>query len=193
MERARLLRQTTLFAGRNDVVEVELSLPGGESTVREAIRRKDAAAVLPYDAQRGVAMFVHLPRAPVLLSSDDHGLMIEAPAGLIENEAPESAALREALEETGLKLRTLERVASPWASPGYSTERIHLFLAAYEAADRIEPGGGEPEEGEAIEPLEIALSEIWERVAKGEIEDLKTLALCLALRLREPALFGNAT
>jgi nudix-type nucleoside diphosphatase (YffH/AdpP family) len=191
MKRARLIGQTTLFHGRSEIVDVVIALPDGAQTRREIVRRKAAAAVLPYDAERGVAMFVRLPRAAILLEGGADPA-IEAPAGLLEDEAPEAAILREALEETGLKLRTLERVASVWASPGHSTERVHLFLAAYEAADRIAPGGGLPAEGEAIEPLEIPLSEIWRRVSEGEIEDLKTLTLCLALRLREPGLFGGA-
>ena len=78
-------------------------------------------------------------------------------------------------------------MAQPWEGIVSADE-----IAAYEAADRIAPGGGLPAEGEAIEPLEIPLSEIWRRVSEGEIEDLKTLTLCLALRLREPGLFGGA-
>ena len=74
--------------------------------------------------------------------------------------------------------------------PGISTERMHLFVAVYEAADRIGEGGGLAEEHEGTRPVEIALLELSARADAGTLADLKTLALLQTLRTRRPDLFG---
>ncbi len=72
-----------------------------------------------------------------------------------------------------------------------TTERLHLFLAPYTAADRIGEGGGLAEEHEEIEVLEISLDELVGLLDRGAIADMKTLALIQALQLRHPELFGK--
>jgi hypothetical protein len=93
------------------------------------------------------------------------------------------------MEEAGLALGALDFVGAPYAMPGVSTERIHLFLAAYGAADRTGEGGGVAGEHERIVVEEVPLADLWGRIERGEIADMKTLALVQALRLRRPALF----
>src|ERR1700731_1981702 len=66
----------------------------------------------------------------------------EACAGMIENEDADTTARREAYEELGVDLPSLEFVGRVWSSPGVSTERQSLFLAPYRSADRISDGGG---------------------------------------------------
>ncbi len=107
---------------------------------REVEDHGNAAVVLPYDAVRRTALLVRLLRAPVLMAGGE-GLSLEAAAGLIDRgETPSETALREVLEETGLKLGALDHVATVWASPGVSTERMSLFLAEYAPADRVSAG-----------------------------------------------------
>jgi hypothetical protein len=89
-----------------------------------------------------------------------------------------------------VRLTTLEAVATAFASPGYSTERLHLFLAPYAKADRTEHGGGVAGEHEDIEVVEMQLGELWSWVEAGAIQDMKTLALVLTLRTRRPELFA---
>jgi 8-oxo-dGTP pyrophosphatase MutT (NUDIX family) len=100
-----------------------------------------------------------------------------------------AAARREAMEETGVALGPLEPVGGYWSSPGISTERMWLFLAPYAAADRRGAGGGIAEEHEGIEVLEVGLDELGRRLDEGRIDDMKTLALVQALKLRRPDLF----
>jgi len=85
------------------------------------------------------------------------------PAGLVDTGTFEDAAKREALEETGLRLRAVTHVATVWTSPGITTERMGLFLAEYGAGDRTTPGGGIAEEHENIEVVEPDLNELWAR------------------------------
>jgi hypothetical protein len=82
-------------------------------------------------------------------------------------------------------------VVTAWSTPGITTERLHLFLAPYTSADRVEEGGGLAEEHEDIEVLEIGLDELMPMLEQGAITDMKTLVLIQALQLRRPELFGK--
>ncbi|MCR5874238.1 NUDIX hydrolase [Phenylobacterium sp. J426] len=108
---------------------------------------------------------------------------------MIDNEDPEDTAIREALEEVGVQLSRLDAVGSPFSSPGVSSEKIDLFLAEYTQADRVTDGGGVAGENELISVEEIPLAQLWAWLDQRRIEDLKTLALILALRVRRPELF----
>jgi nudix-type nucleoside diphosphatase (YffH/AdpP family) len=177
------------YGGYAKVTVLTLRDGDGEAYRREVVSRGQAACVLPYDAVRRVAMLVRLPRAPLLLAGEP-GLLIEAPAGMIDaGETAEAAARREAMEETGVELRELEPVATCWSSPGLLDERIHLFLAPYKASDRKGPGGGVAGEHEDITITETPLARLWRGCERGELQDLKTVTLVLALRTRHPDLF----
>ena len=127
---------------------------------------------------------------PVLQAGGEPNL-VEAIAGLLDEDDPETCARREAMEEAGLRLTALEPVGVIWTSPGYSTERISLFLAPYTAADRVAEGGGLAEESEDIEVLEVGFSDLVDLLERGDITDLKTVTLAQALRIRCPDLFGK--
>lgn len=144
--------------------------------------------VLPYDARRKLAMLVRQFRAPICASVGQPDLL-EAVAGLADGEAGKPAALREAFEETGLRLRKLDHIATVWTMPGISTERMDLFLAAYDESDRLGRGGGQTGEHEVILTEELPLAELAAAANEGRIEDMKTFALVQTLRLREPDLF----
>lgn len=144
--------------------------------------------VLPYDSRRRVAMLVRQFRAPVFTTSG-RAELLEAVAGLTDGESPESAMLREAFEETGLRLAKLDHVATVWTMPGISTERMDLYLAGYEAPDRVGRGGGNAGEHEEIIVEELPLSTLVAMADEGRIEDMKTFCLVQTLRLRQPELF----
>jgi nudix-type nucleoside diphosphatase (YffH/AdpP family) len=164
--------------------------PDGQAFRREIEDHGRAACVLPYDPERRTALLVSLPRAPVIWAGGPSELL-EAPAGMVEGEDPQATALREAFEEVGVRLRGLEPVGSPFSTPGVSSERIDLFLGACSAADRTGDGGGLADEHELISVRETPLAELWAAVEARRIEDLKTLALILALRVRRPELFAS--
>ena len=116
---------------------------------------------------------------------------LEVPAGRLEGADPEACAAREAVEECGVTLAELEFVVTAWAMPAVSTERIHLFLAAYRGVDRLGPGGGLAEEGENVQVEVLPLDELARRADAGTLVDMKTMLLVLALRLRRPDLFSS--
>jgi nudix-type nucleoside diphosphatase (YffH/AdpP family) len=165
-------------------------LQNGDTIRREIEDHGRAAAVLAYDERRKTAMLVRQFRAPVFITTGQDSLL-EAIAGLVEEDDPEDTGRREAHEEAGLKLRKLERVAQVWSMPGLSTERMSLFLAAYEASDRESAGGGSASEGEHVIVEEITLAELARLADAGELTDMKAFVLTQTLRLRRPDLFGG--
>ena len=169
----------------------EVMQEDGTRITREMEDHGRAVAVLPYDPDRRVATLVSQFRAPVLYSNGPP-IHLEAPAGLLDEGAPEDEARREALEETGLRLGRLDFVASAWSMPGISTARMDLFLAAYSAADQTGAGGGFAAEGEAVAVHEIPLPELAAMSRRGALTDMKSLTLLFALQLRRPDLFTEA-
>jgi nudix-type nucleoside diphosphatase (YffH/AdpP family) len=181
----------TLHEGWRKLLKLTVQMPDGRTMAREVLNSADAAAVLPYDPQARKVILIRQFRAPVMHVEGQPSLL-EAVAGLLDEDEPEACAKREAMEEAGLRLRDLERVATAWSTPGITTERLHLFLAPYTSADRVEEGGGLADEHEDIEVLEIGLDELMTMLEQGAITDMKTLVLIQALQLRYPELFGKA-
>ena len=184
----RVLELRSVHQGWGRFGVARLRLADGTDVEREIEDHGDAVAVLPYDPERREALLVRQFRAPAFVAA---GLpsTLEVPAGRLEGADPAGCAAREAMEECGVVLTALEAVATAWAMPAVSTERVHLFLASYRAADRIGTGGGLVEEGESIVVETLPLDELARRVDAGSLADMKTMLLVLALRHRRPDLF----
>lgn len=157
---------------------------GGEQTVvREVYDHGSAAAVLLYAPETGTVILTRQFRLPPFLNGDPAWL-IEVPAGLLDGEAPEIAARREALEETGYAGEDLELLFNTYMSPGSLTEKCACFLGRYRAGRQAHEGGGLTDEGEDIEVLEMGFEQAMAMVGRGEITDAKTIMLLQALALR---------
>ncbi len=185
-----ILTRETVYAGYLTVERLTIGVPGDERpAVREIESHGSSAAVLPYDPERRTALIVRQSRAPVLAVTGA-AFVVEVCAGMIDaGETAEAAGRREAVEELGVRLANLERVACVWPSPGVSTERSSLFLAAYGPKDRLGPGGGLAVEHEDITVIEVSLTDLAADADHGRIVDAKLLILALALRVRRPELF----
>ncbi len=188
MSRPAITGVTTLHKGWSSFLKLTIRTASGHTLQREVEDHGSAAAVLPFDAERRTGIMVRQFRPPVLHAGGPPHLL-EAVAGILDEDDAAACAKREASEEVGLKLRSVAPVGTFWSSPGISTERIHLFLAPYEPADRVSEGGGLASEHEEIEVVERSLRELWAAFNAGEIADLKSFALLQALRLRHPDLF----
>jgi nudix-type nucleoside diphosphatase (YffH/AdpP family) len=186
----RIKQVETLHEGWRKLLKLTVEMPDGRTMAREILNSADAAAVLPYDPEARKVILIRQFRAPVM-HVEGQPEFLEAVAGLLDEDEPEACARREAMEEAGLRLSSLEKVATAWSTPGITTERLHLFLAPYTSADRVEEGGGLAEEHEEIEVLEIGLDTLMGMLEQGAIADMKTLALIQALQLRHPELFGK--
>jgi nudix-type nucleoside diphosphatase (YffH/AdpP family) len=115
-------------------------------------------------------------RYPAYVSGYDD-LMIEAVAGLLDNESPEVRIRAEAEEETGYRLGEIRKVFEAFTSPGAVTEKLHFFVAPYEPDMRVGSGGGIADEGEDIEVLELPIDEALAMIGDGRIVDAKTIML----------------
>jgi nudix-type nucleoside diphosphatase (YffH/AdpP family) len=181
----------TLHEGWRKLLKLTVQMPDGRTMAREILNSADAAAVLPYDPEQRKVILIRQFRAPVM-HVEGREAFVEAVAGLLDEDEPEACARRETMEEAGIRVRTLEPVVTAWSAPGITTERLHLFLAPYTAADRVGEGGGLADEHEEIEVLEIGIDELMRLLEQGAIADMKTLVLVQALQLRHPELFGAA-
>jgi nudix-type nucleoside diphosphatase (YffH/AdpP family) len=147
-----------------------------EPQVRECYDRGNAAVILPYDPERKTVLLVRQFRLPVHLQGDD-SLLIEACAGLLEGDDPETCIRKEAGEELGYKLSTVKHLYDIYMSPGSVTEKLSFFSCHYSPSDRVSSGGGNAHEGEDIEVIEMTLNAAWSKVKNGEIIDAKTVLL----------------
>jgi nudix-type nucleoside diphosphatase (YffH/AdpP family) len=186
-----ILDRERLWTGKRAAAErMRVRLADGAEADKELIVRGDAASVLPYDAARHCALVVRLFRAPVAAVTDRLESE-EACAGMLDpGETPETAMRREAMEEMGVRLETLEPVATVWPTPGILTERVSLYLAPYGPADRVAEGGGVPDEHEGITVVERPLADLAADADAGRILDGKLLMLTQTLRVRHPELFS---
>jgi nudix-type nucleoside diphosphatase (YffH/AdpP family) len=184
-----IVKTDTLYAGRSKFLLLTVRLPDGETMRREVEDHGAAACVLPYDRERRTAILVRQFRAPVFMAAHRDEL-VEAIAGIVESPDPAECGRREAMEEAGLWLGTLEHVGSVWTMPGVSTERMHLYLAVYREEDRTGPGGGLAGEHENTTVVEMPLAELAALAETGRLEDMKTALLVQTLRLRHPDLFA---
>lgn len=189
MSAPRILGLSTIHDGWARYHIATVQLPDGTRLEREIEDHGAAVAVLPYDPARRVALLVRQLRTPVLYAAGAD-TVLEAPAGVLEHEAPVDGARRELFEEVGIRLAALEPAGLTWTMPGISTERMHLFLAAYTSADRTGAGGGLDSEHENIAVEEETLASLAARADAGRLDDMKTLVLVQTLRLRRPDLFG---
>jgi nudix-type nucleoside diphosphatase (YffH/AdpP family) len=143
---------------------------------RETYDRGNGATLLPYSLEKRTVVLVKQFRYPAYVNGHD-GLLIEAAAGLLDNAEPEARIRAEAEEETGYRLREVRKVFEAFMSPGAVTEKLHFFVAEYDPSMKIGSGGGNPEEGEDIEVLELAIDEAMAMIEGGRIVDAKTIML----------------
>lgn len=165
-----LVSQRDAWRGRMIGVTVDaVTLPNGRTVDLEIVRHPGAAAVVPVDADNNVVLVRQVRYAA-------GGWLLEVPAGkLDEGEAPEACAARELQEETGYRAKKLIPMGRIWTSPGFTDERIWLFLAT-----ELEPVPQALEADEVLTIERLPLREALERALRGEIEDAKSV--CALLR-----------
>jgi nudix-type nucleoside diphosphatase (YffH/AdpP family) len=152
---------------------------------RETYDRGNGAVLLLFNADSNTVVLTRQFRFPTFVNGNADGMMVEACAGQLDGDDPETCIRREAMEETGFQIRNPRKLFEAYMSPGSVTEKLHFFAAEYDASDRVAQGGGHVHEGEDIEVIELSLPAALEQIKNGAIQDGKTIML-----LQHAALVG---
>ncbi|TPG64406.1 GDP-mannose pyrophosphatase NudK [Hymenobacter nivis] len=186
-ERIRLREQQVLsdnwYTLRKVTFDYQRKNGAWETQSREAYDRGNGATILLHNPAAGTVVLTRQFRLPTFVNGNPSGMLIETCAGLLDDEHPDAAIVRETEEETGYRLTAVQKVMEAYMSPGSVTERLFFYLAEYSAATERRAGGGIDEE--EIEVLELPLTQALAMVATGEIQDGKTIMLLQHLRLQQ--------
>lgn len=148
-----------------------------QSMSRETYDRGNGATVLLFNTANRSVVLTRQFRYPTYVNGNLDGWLVEAAAGLLDNESPETRIRQEMTEETGYKINDVRPVFDAYMSPGSVTERVYFFVAEYEEHDKQTAGGGIASEGEDIEVLELPFDQAISMISTGEIRDGKTIML----------------
>ncbi|KQV37068.1 MULTISPECIES: GDP-mannose pyrophosphatase [unclassified Rhizobium] len=143
---------------------------------RETYDRGNAVTMLLYDPDRLTVLLTLQFRYPDFVNGHDD-LMIEAPAGLLDQAVLEDRIRAEVQEKTGFRVNEVRAIFDSLMSTGSVTERLHFFVGRYSAADKVADGGGNADEGKDIEHLEPTIEEALDMISEGLIRDDKTIRL----------------
>ena len=159
------LRRVNTYKGIIVDVETDMvRLQNDAITLREVVRHPGGVSVVALDGD-GCIYLVRQFRYPF----QEH--LWELPAGKLEpGEEPLPAARRELSEETGLEAERWTELCSLFATPGYCTEKLHLFLA-----EGLRQGQAHPDPNEFLDVARMPLDEVLARIDRGEIRDAKTV------------------
>ncbi|HED2480309.1 GDP-mannose pyrophosphatase NudK [Citrobacter sp. FDAARGOS_156] len=142
---------------------------------REVYDRGNGATVLLYNPEKKTVVLTRQFRIATWVNGNESGQLIEACAGLLDNDEPEVCIRKEAIEETGYEVGEARKLFELYMSPGGVTEIIHFFIAQYSDSQRANAGGGI--EDEDIEVLELPFEQALSMIKTGEIRDGKTVLL----------------
>jgi 8-oxo-dGTP pyrophosphatase MutT (NUDIX family) len=145
--------------------------PDQTEVSREKVWHPGAVGILAIDDE-----YVWLTRQPREAVGESASLEIPAGKLDVEGESPLQAAMRELGEEIGKRAGNWEQLKAFYTSPGFSDERVWLYLASNLSDD----GDAEPDEGERIEVVPWPRDRLDDAIA--ECEDAKSLIALLWLK-----------
>lgn len=157
-----------------------------ETQVREVYDRGNGALILLYNSAKKTVVLTRQFRIPTYLNGNTSGMLIEACAGMLDEDNPIDCIIRETEEETGYRISSVKKVFQSYMSPGAVTEILHFFIGEYQPEMKVSEGGGLVEEHENIEVLEYPFNEAYQMIASGEITDAKTIMLLQYAKINLP-------
>lgn len=162
--KTKTLSSEKVYRGKVFDVLKDTIKEGEKEYVREIITHTGSAVIVPVFEDRRVAL-VKQYRHPA------KEFLFEIPAGTLEiGEDPETGAKRELEEEIGVVCKNIEKLTEFYVSPGFLTEKMHVFLAT----DFIETEQN-LDEDETIEIAKFTFPEAFEMIRKNKIQDAKTM------------------
>jgi GDP-mannose pyrophosphatase NudK len=151
---------------------------------REAYDRGNGATILLFNKAQQTVILTKQFRLPTYINGNSSGMLIEACAGLLDQDNPEDCIRRETEEETGYKLSSVKKIFEAYMSPGSVTEILYYFIAEYNKDMKQSQGGG-VDKHEDIEVLELKFADALAMMETGEIKDGKTIILLQYLQLHK--------
>lgn len=165
MIKAKTIRKQRIYNGR--VIDLDrflVRLPGGKMTTLEIIDHPGAAAVVPI-ANDGRIILIRQYRHAA------GGYLYEIPAGTLnEGEKPLNCAKRELVEETGYRAGRWKKLRTIFTTPGFTNEKIHIYLAS-----NLAPAKTKHDFDEVIEVCMFKKEAVMEMIKGRRIVDSKTI------------------
>jgi len=137
----------------------------------------NGSTILLYNKEKKTVILTRQFRLPSYVNGNSDGMLIEACAGLLDQDNAEDCIKKEAEEETGFRISNVQKIYEAYMSPGSVTEILYFFVAEYNDSMKVSSGGGLEHEQENIEVLELDISDALRMVDTGEIKDGKTIML----------------
>lgn len=161
----KTIEREVIYEGKIfDVEKHVVSLPNGNTSVRELVYHNGAVAVLVIDESDKIVMVEQYRKAFESIS-------LEIPAGKLEKgEEPVSSAERELAEETGYTAESLEKIFSFYGAPGFCSERVDVFVAK-----GLSAGEMNLDEDEFLNVKRYSFEEAVDLLDRGVITDAKTI------------------
>lgn len=179
-ERVRVIESRVLsddwYLLKKTVFEFRRADGSWQRQQRETYDRGNGATLLLYQPTSRRVVLTRQFRFPAFVNGHD-GMLVEAPAGLLDQATPEQRIRAEVEEETGYRVGEVRKVFEAFMSPGSVTEKLFFFIAEYDAASKVGAGGGIEAEGEDIEVIELPFEEALAMIRRGDIVDGKTIML----------------
>jgi len=166
MDKAKVNAVQPIHTGRVFELQKEnITLPNGITLDIEIIRHPGASAIVPVSTDGSVVLIRQYRHAV-------GGFIWEVPAGTLnKGETPLACAQRELVEETGFSAKVFYKLGEIVPVPGYSDERIHLFLAK-----GLEPARQNLDRDELLDVHQVPFDETIDMIKRGAIVDGKTIA-----------------
>ena len=170
-----ILKEKIVFKDTLTLEEADLK-DGKHTFKRMRVNREDGAAVLVYNTETNKVILTKQFRYAILKQAKEE--IVEVLAGKVEKGlSPEETAVKETKEEIGYKIEksALVHICSVFISPGYTSERLHLYYTEVTNAQHVAEGGGLEHENEDIQIVEMPLESFFQKLQSMELSDAKTV------------------
>jgi ADP-ribose pyrophosphatase len=159
-----IISTETIYEGRIFDLQIAEIREDGSEYKREIVAHHGSAVIVPVFPDNTIALVRQYRHAA-------QKYLLEIPAGTLEeNENPETGARREVEEEIGVRAGKIEKLIEFYVSPGFLTEKMHVFLAT-----DLQTSKQNLDEDEFLSIEKFSFPQIFEMIRNGEIEDAKTM------------------
>jgi GDP-mannose pyrophosphatase NudK len=189
MEHVKIVKEELLsdnwYILKKYTYEIERRNGKRQVQTREVYDRGNGATILLYNRERRTVVLTKQFRLPSFVNGNPEGDLIEACAGLLDQDNPEEAIRRETEEETGYRIREAKKIFEAYMSPGSVSEILFFFIAEYDPSMKVHEGGGIEHEQEDIEVVEMDFDNACSMMETGGIRDAKTIMLLQYLKIHK--------